>query len=126
MSKSILSSENPIIIFQNNREYINKVIADLSIKKLQDEIERLEINSEIILATKMEITKLEADNKKLRTCVEFYANKENWQTPESQGFHVDDLSADVSDMIEEIDSRGANCGGNLARQTLAELKESEK
>lgn len=63
---------------------------------------------------------------KLKESNEFYANSNNWQTPESQGFRVDDLCLGVADMIEEIDSRNSNLGGNLARQIKKEVEEMEK
>lgn len=64
--------------------------------------------------------------KKLKESNDFYADAKNWQTPESQGFRVDECGLGVSDMIEEIDSRDSNCGGNLARSIKNEVKEMEK
>ena len=55
MSDSITNPETPIIVIVNKREYINKVITDSVIEKLQDE------------------------NLKLKKCVEFYADSKNWQ-----------------------------------------------
>ena len=52
----------------------------------------------------------------------FYGDKENWQTPESQGFSVDDLSMGVYDMIETDDSE-SGCGGDKAREAQKQIKE---
>jgi len=115
----------------------------LNIKELHNRIEELEVENERLNNFCKEfvygeespeyykikdgtIKQLEAENLKLKTCVEFYADKENWQTPESRGLHLSELYADTSDMINMMDSREDNCGGDLARQTLTELKENEK
>lgn len=63
---------------------------------------------------------IETFNEAVRV-IEFYGNEKNWQTPEDQGFRVDEISLGVKDMIEEIDSRDSNCGGNLARGFLSKL-----
>ena len=52
----------------------------------------------------------------------FYADIKNWQTPESQGFRVDDFCLGVADMIEEIDSRDSDYGGNLAREVKKKIE----
>lgn len=68
---------------------------------------------------------LETTNRQLEESlkvIEFYADEKNWQFPEEQGFHVDDLSLGVKDMIEEIDSRDDDCGGKKAREFLNKLK----
>ena len=55
----------------------------------------------------------------------FYADIKNWQTPESQGFRVDDFCLGVADMIEEIDSRDSDYGGYLAREVKKKIEELE-
>lgn len=69
-----------------------------------------------------EITKLKKALEIANKAIEFYADKANWQTPESQGFYVDDISKDVSDMIETDDSESGS-GGDKAREAQKQIKE---
>ena len=57
----------------------------------------------------MELTKLKSENKKLRECVEFYADTNNWSYQQI----IDDIS-EVNGSLE---------GGKLARKTLKEIDE---
>lgn len=61
------------------------------------------------------IEKLEDENKKLRECVEFYADKDNWF-----GEYVCGPLACTNEEIEG-DSIANYTGGKLARQTLKEI-----
>ena len=81
--------------------------------EMQKEISRLEKERDLYRDTYL----------KMREAVEFYSSENNWQTPESQGFHVDEISIGVKDMIEEIDSRDSLMGGNFARQAIKEADE---
>jgi len=56
--------------------------------------------------------------------LEFYANKENWQAPEDQGFeHHDTLNNELADMIHE--DHDNETGGKRAREALKKVKDAE-
>ena len=101
--------EIPIVRKIDGFTFINQTIHESLIKEYASKIE---LQQKII--------------EKLKESNEFYANEENWKTPESQGFGVNRFSLGVSDMIEEIDSRNSDCGGILARQIKKEVEEMEK
>jgi len=102
--------------------YNNWMEMECNVKQLEAENtllkDRLDHEVKIIdCAARDEIGRLEADNKKLKGCVEFYADKENWQdTKYNTIFNIftkDDLGHSIGD--------GFYCG-KLARQTLAEIE----
>ena len=65
---------------------------------------------------------MKEENKRLRKCVEFYANKENWyDIEEIEGSDRRTISHDSEDLFNELNYH-IICGGKLARKTLEELK----
>lgn len=75
--------------------------------------------TEGLLADRAAYIKLEAENKKLKTCVEFYANTENWSRRESIFWESIDRSDCANYPHVTRDLRLT--GGKLARLTLKEL-----
>ena len=75
-----------------------------------------------------ELEKLREENKRLRECIEFYANIESWNVSEKENFseyltidRVDIGDGDFETKNGQCDDRGV--GGKLARQTLKEIGE---
>ena len=61
------------------------------------------------------INKLQTQNSKLKECVEFYANKDNWYINDADGFKM---------IIASRDTEGSEwVGGKRARQCLKELEQ---
>lgn len=65
------------------------------------------------------IKSLQAENAKLRECVEFYADEDNWHLSDS--CHADSISLDSEELLDHPDF--ASLGGKRARQCLKELDE---
>jgi len=57
--------------------------------------------------------RIKAENEKLKACVEFYADKDNWRY---------DYEIGAYDTIKSRDLDFSNVAGELARKTLLELK----
>lgn len=64
------------------------------------------------------IEKLKAENDKLRECVKFYANKDNWCFEISES---GDYCYSVARWDDESGDGLETCGGKLARRTLNEI-----
>jgi len=77
----------------------------------------------IIKSKGEEVEKLEAENEKLRECVEFYADFMSWSDLWDFCDSPHNQCVVVSDDVEDFLSRGKNfpCGGKRARQTLKDL-----
>lgn len=81
-----------------------------------------------IQSLESEIKQLKKGNEKLRTCVEFYADKRSWSY-----YGIDEWSQKISGIssdTEMLDGKEGYVsikyyGGKLARQTLKELGERE-
>ena len=74
------------------------------------------------------IKKLQADNEKLRKCVERYANKESWIYRMGSGYTeimTEDWYTD-RERLENDPSEYRWVGGKLARQTLREIDNQEE
>lgn len=83
-------------------------------KETMQVIKKITIRIEEI---KEEIKRLKEENEKLRECLGFYADHENWNTSSVFGSVFSDI--DDAD-IESIKSY--SFGGKLARKTLNELE----
>jgi predicted nuclease with TOPRIM domain len=77
----------------------------------------------LVNALNHKIKQLEQENAKLKdrlkeaeNVIEFYADTNNWQSPEDQGFQVDAYSEGLADMIDNDDDIGF--GGKRAREYL--------
>ena len=93
-------------------------------KNLMGVTEMIMLREYLELTNNEIIEKLQADNEKLRKCVEFYADIDNW----SVETHPNDFSMMISDDLTTLDEpqpkssmKGTWCGGKLARQTLREV-----
>jgi len=69
----------------------------------------------------VKITKLEADNKKLRKCVEFYA-KGDW-TAKIDLLVIDQWGNNAATLNKKESGEVIKTAGKLARQTLKELED---
>lgn len=111
---------------KNPLEYITTDIFDLITvngrisKKLVEKVIIPEIDR--YYESLREITRLKKALEIANEAIGFYADTANWQAPEDQGFHVDDLSLGVRDMIEAEDSM-SGCGGEKAREAKKQIQD---
>ena len=77
-----------------------------------------------LLGKDNEIQKLQAENEKLRKCVEFYANTLSWQHIPCETRHnwFRPIISPEQDCSQVNTDEWCSYGGKLARQTLKELK----
>jgi hypothetical protein len=77
---------------------------------------------EDVLALEKELNKLQAENKKLREVLEFYADSENWQSVQvGYGSRSQIKNKDLQDTSS--DDRPRLVGGFIAREALKEVGE---
>jgi hypothetical protein len=92
------------------------------VKDLESQLEQQKIMNPISVDMVATISELSEKLSVAVEALEFYGNKENWQTPEDQGFeHHDSLSNDLADMIHEDDDK--ETGGKRAREALKKVGE---
>jgi hypothetical protein len=97
----------------NKNERIKLISKHISRCMLRDNHEEALLVAKEILDS-IDIEKIEAQNKKLRKCVEFYANESNWGMNEFGGR---DFAPD-----DDFDENRA-VAGKMARQCLKEIGE---
>lgn len=73
-----------------------------------------------------QLIRLEAENKKLRECLEFYADRKSWRYPGEQRFNALITADDCGPVLMDKANRNEKIGGKRARSCLKEIQDGQK